>query len=73
MGNKRVLVAYGVDIDAVAGWLGSYGGEESSNDISRGEIQRIHSTKTNSSHWLLSQDSGLVTWEPTSLEALREI
>jgi hypothetical protein len=25
-----------VDIDAVAGWLGSYGGEDSTNDISRG-------------------------------------
>ncbi|KAK9386499.1 hypothetical protein V1515DRAFT_622459 [Lipomyces mesembrius] len=36
MGKKRVLVCYGVDIDAVAGWLGSYGGEDSSNDISRG-------------------------------------
>lgn len=36
MGKKRVLVSYGVDIDAVAGWLGSYGGEDSANDISRG-------------------------------------
>ncbi|RAL07745.1 polysaccharide deacetylase family protein [Aspergillus homomorphus CBS 101889] len=36
MGKKRVQVSYGVDIDAVAGWLGSYGGEDSSNDISRG-------------------------------------
>lgn len=36
MGKKRILVSYGVDIDAVAGWLGSYGGEDSSNDISRG-------------------------------------
>lgn len=36
MGKKRVLVGYGVDIDAVAGWLGSYGGEDSANDISRG-------------------------------------
>jgi hypothetical protein len=36
MGKKRVLCGYGVDIDAVAGWLGSYGGEDSSNDISRG-------------------------------------
>lgn len=36
MGRKRVLVGYGVDVDAVAGWLGSYGGEDSSNDISRG-------------------------------------
>ncbi|EJX6056562.1 polysaccharide deacetylase [Campylobacter coli] len=33
---KEILVAYGVDIDAVAGWLGSYGGEDSPNDISRG-------------------------------------
>jgi hypothetical protein len=38
MGNKkRVLVGYGVDIDAVAGWLGSYKGEDSTSDISRGE------------------------------------
>lgn len=33
---KRVLCSYGVDFDAVSGWLGSYGGEDSSNDISRG-------------------------------------
>lgn len=38
MGKKRVLVSYGVDIDAVAGWLGSYGGEDSVNDISRGGL-----------------------------------
>ncbi|KAL9111909.1 MAG: hypothetical protein Q9227_003759 [Pyrenula ochraceoflavens] len=36
MGKKRVLVGYGVDIDAVAGWLGSYGGEDSTSDMSRG-------------------------------------
>jgi peptidoglycan/xylan/chitin deacetylase (PgdA/CDA1 family) len=33
---KEILVAYGVDLDAVAGWLGTYGGEDSPNDISRG-------------------------------------
>ncbi|GHP76800.1 peptidoglycan deacetylase [Helicobacter pylori] len=33
---KEILVAYGVDIDAVAGWLGSYGGEDSPDDISCG-------------------------------------
>lgn len=33
---KDILVAYGVDIDAVGGWLGSYGGEDSPADISRG-------------------------------------
>jgi peptidoglycan/xylan/chitin deacetylase (PgdA/CDA1 family) len=36
MGKKRVLVSYGVDVDAVCGWLGSYGGEDSTSDISRG-------------------------------------
>jgi hypothetical protein len=35
-GKKRVLCGYGIDIDAVAGWLGSYGGEDSTSDISRG-------------------------------------
>ena len=33
---KEILVAYGVDIDAVAGWLVSYCGEDSPDDISRG-------------------------------------
>ncbi len=33
---KEILVAYGIDVDAVAGWLGSYGGEDSPDDISRG-------------------------------------
>jgi peptidoglycan-N-acetylglucosamine deacetylase len=33
---KEILCAYGVDVDAVAGWLGSYGGADSPNDISRG-------------------------------------
>jgi peptidoglycan-N-acetylglucosamine deacetylase len=33
---KEIRVAFGVDVDAVAGWLGSYGGEDSPDDISRG-------------------------------------
>src|SRR5437773_12323309 len=33
---KEILCGYGVDIDAVAGWLGSYGGEASPSDIQRG-------------------------------------
>ena len=33
---KEILCAFGVDVDAVAGWLGSYGGEDSTLDISRG-------------------------------------
>ncbi|GAA5867479.1 hypothetical protein JCM3774_002916 [Rhodotorula dairenensis] len=34
--TKRALVTIGIDLDCVAGWLGSYGGENSPNDISRG-------------------------------------
>ena len=33
---KEIYCSYGVDVDAVAGWLGSYGGEDSPDDISRG-------------------------------------
>ncbi len=33
---KEILCAIGVDVDAVGGWLGSYGGEDSPCDISRG-------------------------------------
>src|SRR5215813_5343661 len=33
---KEIRVAFGVHCDAVAGWLGSYGGEDSPCDISRG-------------------------------------
>jgi len=30
---KTILCGFGVDVDAVAGWLGSYGGEDSPDDI----------------------------------------
>lgn len=33
---KEIFCGFGVDVDAVAGWLGSYGGEDSPDDISRG-------------------------------------
>jgi peptidoglycan-N-acetylglucosamine deacetylase len=33
---KEIFVAFGIDVDAVGGWLGSYGGENSPDDISRG-------------------------------------
>lgn len=36
MNKKKILCGYGVHVDAVAGWLGSYGGEDSPSDISRG-------------------------------------
>ena len=35
-GQGNSYAAFGVDVDAVAGWLGSYGGEDSPDDISRG-------------------------------------
>ena len=33
---KEIFVSLGIDIDAVSGWLGSYGGEDSPSDIQRG-------------------------------------
>ena len=33
---KEIKAIFGVDIDAVGGWLGSYGGEDSPSDIQRG-------------------------------------
>jgi hypothetical protein len=35
---KKVLVSSGIDVNAVAGWLGSHGGEDSPADISRGMV-----------------------------------
>lgn len=34
--GKQILATFGVDIDAVAGWIGSYGGRDSPSDIQRG-------------------------------------
>lgn len=34
--SKEIKVAFGADVDAIGGWLGSYGGEDSPGDISRG-------------------------------------
>lgn len=36
MAKKEIYCAFGTDIDSVAGWLGSYGGEDSPSDIQRG-------------------------------------
>ena len=33
---KDIKVVFGIDVDAVGGWLGSYGGEDSPSDIQRG-------------------------------------
>lgn len=59
MGKKRVLVTYGVDVDAVAGWLGSYGGEDSTSDISRGEyLDIVRAGESN-----MRQGTGPRPWE----------
>ena len=34
--TKEIQVIFGVDVDAVGGWLGSYGGADSPSDIQRG-------------------------------------
>ena len=33
---KDIQIAIGVHVDSVAGWIGTYGGEDSPDDISRG-------------------------------------
>ncbi len=33
---KKIICAFGTDIDSVAGWIGSYGGGDSPSDIQRG-------------------------------------
>jgi peptidoglycan/xylan/chitin deacetylase (PgdA/CDA1 family) len=33
---KEIFATFGIDVDAVCGWLGSYGGEDSPSDIQRG-------------------------------------
>ncbi len=34
--TKNITCAFGVDVDAVAGWIGTFGGADSPHDISRG-------------------------------------
>ena len=34
--TKKIMCAFGTDIDSVAGWIGSYGGGDSPSDIQRG-------------------------------------
>jgi hypothetical protein len=60
--------SYGVDIDAVAGWLGSYGGEDSTSDISRGQQNNAHHIFTANS--LLNRPLGGDNWYPTLVEAI---
>ena len=36
MAKKEIMCTIGIDVDAVAGWFGSYGGEDSPCDITRG-------------------------------------
>ena len=34
--KKKIICAFGVDVDSVAGQIGSYGGGDSPSDIQRG-------------------------------------
>jgi peptidoglycan-N-acetylglucosamine deacetylase len=36
LSTKEIFCAFGIDIDSVAGWIGSYGGADSPSDIQRG-------------------------------------
>lgn len=36
MTGKKIFVPFGIDVGAVGGWLGSYNGQGSPSDISRG-------------------------------------
>jgi hypothetical protein len=71
MAPKRALCSIGVDVDAVAGWLGSYGGEDSPNDISRGMFagevgvprmlklfDKYDMSESVSSHWRAGEGGG---------------
>ncbi|KAK5633243.1 hypothetical protein RRF57_008957 [Xylaria bambusicola] len=54
-------MGYGVDIDAVAGWLGSYGGEDSTSDISRDQgilVHPGHSLETFPEECAMVRDAG---------------
>lgn len=42
MGKKRAIITYGVDVDAISGWIGSYGGQDSAGDIARGMVARLN-------------------------------
>lgn len=70
MGPKRVLITYGVDVDAVAGWLGSYGGEDSSNDISRGASCPLLVVAFNK---LGDRLLGGYSWNTATAEAVRQV
>lgn len=55
------VVSYGVDIDAVAGWLGSYGGEDSTSDISRGmQFASLYSETESDKYELLGLWAGSI-------------
>lgn len=68
----EALCCISVDIDAVAGWLGSYGGEDSTSDISRG-VNRPGSIIL----WkFVDQWKRIVCWyrwRPQTSEALRKV
>ncbi|CAF3605768.1 unnamed protein product [Fusarium graminearum] len=55
---KRIICSYGVDVDAVARWPGSYGRQDSPSDISRGIFARTHSLHRMLNHSLETFPNG---------------
>ena len=72
MGKKRVLVCYGVDIDAITGRLGSCKGEDPSSDISRGMLYHVF-PHSELSLIMLFRLLGWHHWCSTSSQALRKV
>ncbi|KAG1774179.1 carbohydrate esterase family 4 protein [Suillus placidus] len=77
--TRKILVGFGVDVDAVAGWLGSYGGEDSPLDISRGmyagevgvpRLLKLFDKYKIKTTWFIPGHS-LETF-PTQMEAVRD-
>ncbi|KAG2144317.1 carbohydrate esterase family 4 protein [Suillus clintonianus] len=76
---RKILAGFGVDVDAVAGWLGSYGGEDSPLDISRGmyagevgvpRLLKLFDKYKIKTTWFIPGHS-LETF-PTQMEAVRD-
>ena len=55
---KEIFATIGVDIDAVAGWIGLYGGANSPSDIQRGQTLQVKLTLGDPSPAVLIPNGG---------------
>lgn len=69
MGKKRVLVSYGVDIDAVAGWLGSVSLAADIAEALLTDWREVWRRRLNQRH--LSRHVRRDTWHPQIIETVR--